>query len=89
MSEITVPTDEVFPILQSNILVDGFHIVISLEKSHGTVMVDALTGREYLDCYSYFATLPIGHNHPKMEERGFQTALLRAALANPANSDVY
>ena len=89
MSEVTVPTDEVFPVLESNILVDGFHIVIDLEKSHGTVMVDALTGKEYLDCYSYFATLPIGHNHPKMEERGFQASLLRAALANPANSDAY
>lgn len=89
MSEITVQTDEVFPVLRENILVDGFHIVIDLEKSHGAVMVDALTGKEYLDCYSYFATLPIGHNHPKMEERGFQTSLLRAALANPANSDVY
>jgi L-lysine 6-transaminase len=89
MSEITVPTDEVFPVLESNILVDGFHIVIDLEKSHGTVIVDALTGKEYLDCYSYFATLPIGHNHPKMEERGFQASLMRAALANPANSDMY
>ncbi len=86
---VTVPAAEVFPTLQANVLVDGFHIVIDLEKSYGTVMVDALTGREYLDCYAYFATLPIGHNHPGMEEEGFRRSLMTAAVANPANSDVY
>jgi L-lysine 6-transaminase len=89
MSEITVSSDRVFPILESNILVDGFHIVIDLQKSHGPVIVDALEGKEYLDCYGYFATLPIGHNHPKLGDEGFLRSLMTAALANPANSDVY
>ncbi len=89
MPEISLPAGEVFPTLKKNILVDGFHIVIDLEKSSGSVMVDALTGREYIDCYTYFATLPIGHNHPKMEDPGFRDSLMWAALANPANSDVY
>ncbi|KPJ91325.1 MAG: hypothetical protein AMS18_08910 [Gemmatimonas sp. SG8_17] len=89
MSQITVPADQVFPVLQNNILVDGFHIVIDLEKSHGSIMVDALEGREYLDCYSYFASLPVGHNHPKMKDEEFRAALLRAAVNKPANSDVY
>jgi len=88
-SEITVPADQVFPILERNILVDGFHVVIDLERSHGTTTVDALTGKEYLDCYAYFASLPIGHNHPKMEDPGFRESLMRAALSNPANSDIY
>ncbi|MEE9132920.1 MAG: L-lysine 6-transaminase [Gemmatimonadota bacterium] len=89
MAEITVPVDEVFPILKDNILVDGFHIVVDLEKSHGSVIVDALEGKEYLDCYGYFATLPVGHNHPKMKDEGFRRSLMTAALSNPANSDVY
>ncbi len=89
MPRISVPADHVFPILKENILVDGFHIVIDLEKSHGSYMVDALEGKEYLDCYSYFASLPIGHNHPKMRDEGFLHSLAVAALANPANSDVY
>ena len=89
MAKISVPVDQVFPTLQSNILVDGFHIVIDLERSRGSVMVDALTGKEYLDCYSYFASLPIGHNHPKMRDEGFRSSLMAAALSNPANSDVY
>jgi L-lysine 6-transaminase len=89
MAEITVPADRVFPILENNILVDGFHIVIDLEKSHGSIIVDALTGKEYLDCYTYFATLPVGHNHPKLNDEGFRRSLMQAAIANPANSDMY
>jgi L-lysine 6-transaminase len=89
MPEISLPASEVFPTLEKNILVDGFHLVIDFDKSSGSVMVDALTGKEYIDCYTYFATMPIGHNHPKMEEPEFRSSLMRAALANPANSDVY
>jgi L-lysine 6-transaminase len=89
MPEIKVPADQVFPILEDNILVDGFHIVIDLEKSHGSTIVGALEGKEYLDCYGYFATLPVGHNHPKMEDEGFRRSLMTAALSNPANSDIY
>jgi L-lysine 6-transaminase len=89
MPEITVPAEQVFPILRDNILVDGFHVVIDLERSRGAVIVDALEGKQYLDCYGYFATLPVGHNHPKMEDKGFRRSLLTAALANPANSDIY
>jgi L-lysine 6-transaminase len=63
--------------------------VIDLDRSHGAVIVDALEGKEYLDCYGYFATLPLGHKHPKMEDEGFCRSLMKAALANPANSDIY
>lgn len=89
MPEIKVAADQVFPILKENILVDGFHLVIDLEKSHGSTIVGALEGKEYLDCYGYFATLPVGHNHPKMEDEGFRKTLMTAALSNPANSDIY
>ena len=89
MPRIAVPAERVFPILRENILVDGFHLVVDLEKSHGCYMVDALEGKEYLDCYACFATLPLGYNHPKLADAEFRQSLLTAALANPANSDVY
>ncbi|MEJ2482139.1 MAG: L-lysine 6-transaminase [Gemmatimonadota bacterium] len=84
-----LPADQVFPTLEQNILVDGFHIVIDLERSYGSTMVDALEGKEYIDCYTFFATLPIGHNHPGLNDPEFRDALMRAAIENPANSDVY
>lgn len=76
--------------LSQHILVDGFHLAIDLAKSHGSWIHDAVAGREILDFYSYFATLPIGHNHPALTgDKDFLAALQRAALANPANSDMY
>ncbi len=89
MPRIAVPAERVFPILRESILVDGFHLVVDLEKSHGCYMVDALEGKEYLDCYACFATLPLGYNHPKLADPEFRQSLLLAALNNPANSDLY
>ncbi len=89
MPRIAVPAERVFPILRENILVDGFHLVVDLERSHGCYMVDALEGREYLDYYACFATLPLGYNHPKLADPEFRESLMLAALHNPANSDLY
>jgi L-lysine 6-transaminase len=85
----SVQPDGVFDSLKKSILVDGFHVVVDLDRSHGSILIDARDGKEYLDLYTYFATLPVGHNHPRMRDRDFQAKLLRASLANPANSDVY
>jgi L-lysine 6-transaminase len=81
---------KVIDALKKHILVDGFHLIIDLQKSHGSYMVDAATGKEYLDFYSYFASLPVGHNHPKiLGDAEFQESLKWAAISNPANSDIY
>jgi len=89
MPRIAIPAERVFPVLRENVLVDGFHLVVDLERSHGCYMVDALEGREYLDCYACFATLPLGYNHPKLADPEFRQSLMLAALSNPANSDLY
>jgi L-lysine 6-transaminase len=85
-----VSPDQVIPTLKQHILADGFHVVVDLEKSHGSFMHDGRTGKEILDFYSYFASLPIGHNHPRVtDDETFQRELRLAAMSNPANSDVY
>jgi L-lysine 6-transaminase len=68
---------------------DGDDMVIDLENSHGAYLVDALTGREYVDFFTYFASTPIGHNHPKMRQPEFLEKLTLAALSKPSNSDFY
>ena len=65
-SPFAVDANAIHDTLKQHILVDGFHVAIDLEKSHGSYIHDAVSGRDILDCYSYFATLPIGHNHPKL-----------------------
>lgn len=90
MASFDIAPDQVIPTLQQNILVDGFHVIIDLEKSHGSYIHDALTGHDILDFYSYFASLPIGHNHPRLAgDPAFMRALTQAAIANPSNSDIY
>jgi len=70
-------------------LVDGFDVVIDLERSRGNTIVDARNGREYLDMFSMVASQPIGMNHPSMTEPQFRERILRAAINNPSNSDIY
>jgi L-lysine 6-transaminase len=80
---------DVLDVLSRHILVDGYHVVMDLEKSRGSYLYDARSGRMLLDFYTNFATLPIGYNHPKMEEPEFREKLYQAALTKPANSDIY
>ncbi len=79
----------VHEVLGRHMLVDGFSIVYDLEKSKGIWIVDAKTGRSYFDFFSFFASAPIGHNHPRLTTPEFRQRLVRAATNNITNSDLY
>ncbi|MCC6408811.1 MAG: L-lysine 6-transaminase [Planctomycetes bacterium] len=79
----------VLEVLKRHQLVDGFPLVLDLERSHGSWLVDGKTGDEYLDCFTCFATWPVGYNHPRLFDQDFQAELARAATHNPSNSDFY
>eukprot|EP01118_Nematostelium_gracile_P008379 TRINITY_DN2780_c0_g1_i1.p1 TRINITY_DN2780_c0_g1~~TRINITY_DN2780_c0_g1_i1.p1 ORF type:complete len:450 (+),score=159.24 TRINITY_DN2780_c0_g1_i1:94-1443(+) len=78
---------DVHKVLSRVLLVDGFDFVYDIDNSHGRYLVDALTGKKYLDFFSMFASWPISHNHPKLKD--FKTELAKYAAHNPANSDIY
>jgi L-lysine 6-transaminase len=80
---------EVHAAIGKYMLADGEPIVVDLEKSHGVYLVDSLTSREYLDFFTFFASMPIGHNHPRMRETEFLEKLTAASISKPSNSDVY
>jgi L-lysine 6-transaminase len=80
---------DVHAVLGRHMLVDGYDIVLDLEKSKGRKFYDSRGDRWYLDLFSFFATLPVGINHPKMRDKAFLEKLTRAALVNPTNSDIY
>jgi L-lysine 6-transaminase len=86
---IHVDPSEVFDVLGRHLLVDGFHMVMDLEKSSGSWIVDARDGKRYLDFYTFFATAPLGHNHPRLRDPAFQARLGSVAVNKPANSDIY
>ena len=64
-------------------------LVVDLDGSHGAYLRDALTGKEYIDFFTYFASAPVGHNHPKMHDAAFIEKLLSAAISKPSSSDFY
>ena len=64
------------------------YIMVDFEKSQGSYLHNSLTGRDYLDFYTFFASLPIGFNHPKMKDPGFLQKIKRTGLCKPANSEV-
>jgi L-lysine 6-transaminase len=84
-----VAPGDVHKTLAKNMLVDGFPIVFDTEKSHGTILHDAVTGRDYLDFFTFFASGSIGHNHPGLLEDDFYKTLARVAVNKVSNSDIY
>ncbi len=89
MESVKVQPKDVLDTLKKHILVDGFHIVLDLEKSEGCYMVDARDGKKYIDFYAFFASLPLGFNHPKMKDPEFIERLKIASIHKVANSDIY
>jgi len=77
----------VHAIIGKHMLADGMDQVIDLKKSHGSWLVDARDGKEYLDLFSMFSSMPVGYNHPTLLEN--RERIADAALNKPTNSDIY
>ncbi len=86
---IHVPPERVLDTIRKHMLVDGFPIVVDLEASHGVRLRDRATGREYLDFFMFFASMPIGFNHPGVTDPEFKRRLADVAVNKPSNSDFY
>ncbi len=74
--------------LSRHLLVDGYRLVLDLDRSAGSWLVDARNGRRYLDFYTFFASSPLGMN-PFADDPEFLESLGRVAANKPANSDLY
>jgi L-lysine 6-transaminase len=88
-TNIHVEPSDVLGTIGKHMLVDGFPIVVDLEHSQGVRMKDRATGREYLDFFQFFASMPLGFNHPRLTEPEFASRLLKTAVNKPSNSDFY
>ncbi len=88
-STIHVPASEVHATLSRHMLVDGYHLVLDLERSQGSLIFDSRSDRNILDFYTSFSTVPVGYNHPGLGQPEFRERLLWAAANKLANSDVY
>ncbi|GAB5535518.1 MAG: L-lysine 6-transaminase [Rubricoccaceae bacterium] len=85
---------DVRDILGQHILADGYPMVLDMEASQGPMLRDAVTGRDYVDLFTFYASNPLGMNHPGLagdsdEAKAFRERLMDAAVNKVANSDVY
>lgn len=79
----------VHKILSKYMLVDGFDLVLDLRKSKGCKIYDSRRDRWFIDFFSFFASSPLGCNHPALLEPDFLKKLAEVAVNKPTNSDVY
>src|SRR6201990_116345 len=94
-AEVTAAVDAIGPDdvregLARSILADGLDLVLDIERSIGSVLVDARTGERFLDMFTFFASSALGMNHPALaDDEAFRAELAAAAVTKPRNSDVY
>ena len=85
-----IPAGQVHDVLSRSMLADGMDLVLDLDRSRGSVLVDARDGRRYLDMFTFFASSALGMNHPALaDDETFRAELAQAAVNKPSNSDVY
>jgi L-lysine 6-transaminase len=93
MTSLTTRTElsprDVLDVLSKHILVDGYHVVMDLERSRGSYLYDSRSDRMLLDFFTNFATYPVGYNHPKTADPEYREKILLAGLNKPTNSDTY
>ena len=84
-----VEANDVLKVLSQYMLADGYDFVLDLNNSKANYFVEERTGNKFFDFFTCFASMPIGMNHPKMEDESFKGYLAEIALNKPSNSDVY
>jgi L-lysine 6-transaminase len=81
---------DVHNVLARHLLTDGFKLVLDTRASQGSTIVDARDGQRYLDMYTFFASAPLGYNHPGIvDDPDFMALLANVSANKPANSDIY
>ena len=66
----SIDPKQVHEIIGRHQLADGYDMVLDLDKSHGPWLHDAGRGEDFLDCFTCFASWPLGYNHPGLEDPG-------------------
>jgi len=89
MTHRDITAQNVHETLGKHLLVDGFDMVFDMDKSQGSYIYDSRTGRRFLDFFSFFASSPVGHNHPRFMTPEMLERFGRIAVNNVTNSDLY
>lgn len=88
-TETINPAYSIREVIGKHMLADGFKIILDLKNSYRNKIVDERNGDEYIDFFTFFASSPLGLNHPKLNLDEFREKLSFAAVNKPSNSDIY
>lgn len=88
-TEIINPAVKVKETLSKYMLADGFDFILDLKNSYRNKIVDERNGNEYIDFFTFFASSPLGMNHPSLNSPEVRELLGYAAVNKPSNSDIY
>src|SRR6478672_11377097 len=80
---------QVHDTIARHMLADGYDLVLDLQASQGSTLVDARDGTRYLDLFTFFASSALGMNHPALTTDESLDELARVAVNKPSNSDIY
>ena len=89
LTETINPADRVREVIGKHMLADGFNLILDLNNSYRNKIVDERNGDEYIDFFTFFASSPLGLNHPKLNSEIVKEKLAKAAVNKPSNSDIY
>src|SRR5438093_8923416 len=84
-----IAPSKVLETIERHVLLDGFKVVVDLDKSRGSYLYNAVDDRRLIDLYGFFGSMPVGFNHPHFDEPDVRRDLFRAGKVKIANSDVY
>lgn len=70
------------------VIADGLNLILDLTKSKGCYLYDKQSKSYFFDFFTFYASLPLGMNHPKLNTTEFKNLLSRVGVNKPANSDI-
>src|SRR5947209_19840914 len=75
----TIAPTSVLETIEQHVLLDGFKVVVDLDKSRGSYLHNAVSGKRLIDLYGLFGSLPVGFNHPHFDQPEVARHHLRSA----------
>jgi L-lysine 6-transaminase len=86
---VNISPKHVSSVLSKYILADGYDLTLDIKRSKGVYLYDSKHDREFLDFFTFFASSPLGMNHPKIDNEEFKEKVGEIAITKPSLSDIY
>lgn len=84
-----IAPENVHKVLGQRILTSGMQLVCDLERCHGNYLHDSLSGRDFLDMFTFYASRPLSFDHPALVDPKLREQMGRLAAHKPSNCDIY